>query len=128
MGRASHAFRLHNVRWSTQHYYLQSGSWLPRGPRSYGCATPPSRNFGICGTFCGNKVLRRDPWGSAVVCAKAASATGNPRKRAILIYLGEFWLALARHDTSQINEQVAIDLAMIELMQAEILGEVPVTH
>jgi hypothetical protein len=36
--------------------------------------------------------------------------------------LGEFWLELARHDTSQISEGVAIDIAMIEKMQREILG------
>jgi hypothetical protein len=66
---------------------------------------------------------QRDPWGRAVLCANAALTTRNPHKRALLIYLGEFWLELARHDTSKISDNVAIDVALIERMQAEILGE-----
>lgn len=64
-----------------------------------------------------------DPWENAVVCAKAAVVAGDPYKRAILTYLGEFWLELAWHDLSQISESTAIDITMIERMQAEILGK-----
>jgi hypothetical protein len=64
-----------------------------------------------------------DPRQNAVVCALAALAAGDQHKRAILTYLGEFWLDLARHDLSQISENAASDLAMIERMQAELLGE-----
>jgi hypothetical protein len=54
----------------------------------------------------------RDPWGKAVVCANVALATPNPHKRALLIYLREFWLELA-HDTSKISENIATDIAVI---------------
>jgi hypothetical protein len=64
-----------------------------------------------------------DAWQSAVVCAEAAVAADDPYMRAILAYLGEFWMELARHDTSQISESTAIDIAMIERMQAEIIGK-----
>jgi hypothetical protein len=63
-----------------------------------------------------------DPWGNAVICVKAALAARDPHKRAILTYLAEFWFAFATHDTSQISERSAIDVAAIEQMQAEILG------
>jgi hypothetical protein len=66
---------------------------------------------------------QRDPWGNAVVCAKAACTASDPETRAFFVDLGEFWLELARHDTSQISEDIAIDVAMIERMQARILGE-----
>jgi hypothetical protein len=32
--------------------------------------------------------------------------------------LGQFWLALARRNIPQISENIAIDIAMIERMQA----------
>jgi hypothetical protein len=63
-----------------------------------------------------------DPWGNALVCARAAQAASDPARRALLVYLGEFWLELARHDISQINVETAIDLAVIEQMQARIIG------
>jgi hypothetical protein len=66
---------------------------------------------------------QRDPWGNAVMCAKAACSASDPERRAIFVSLGEFWLELARHDTSQISENIAIDVAMIERLQAQILGE-----
>lgn len=56
--------------------------------------------------------------GRAVVCAQAAYATPDPQKRALLIYLGEFW----RQDTSQISEATATDLAVIERLEAKLLG------
>jgi hypothetical protein len=70
----------------------------------------------------------RDPWGKAVVCANAALASPNPHKRALLIYLGEFWLELARHDTSQISENIAADIAVIEQIEAKLLGPIPTSH
>jgi len=36
-----------------------------------------------------------DLWEKAVVCAKAALASGDPKKRVVLVHLGEFWLNLA---------------------------------
>jgi hypothetical protein len=71
---------------------------------------------------------QRDPWGSAVVCAMGALAARDPHKRALLTYLGEFWLTLARYDTSQISKNLAIDVAVIERMQAELLGESTAIH
>jgi hypothetical protein len=67
-------------------------------------------------------------WGKAVACARAALATSDPIKRGILVYLAEFWLALAHCDTSQINEAIALDVAEIERVQANILGEHPSLH
>lgn len=69
-----------------------------------------------------------DPWGNAVICAKAALAARDPRVRAILVYLAEFWLELALHDASEISESSAIDVVRIERMQAEILGESTAFH
>jgi hypothetical protein len=66
--------------------------------------------------------MQQDPWGNAVKCALAAVAASDPLKRELLVDLGEFWLELARHDTSQISAKVAIDIAMIEKLQGEILG------
>ena len=66
--------------------------------------------------------MRKDPWGNAVECALAALAAYDPLRRALLTDLGEFWLEVARFDTSQISPQIAIDLAMIEKMQGDILG------
>jgi hypothetical protein len=49
-------------------------------------------------------------------------------RRALLVYLGEFWLELARHDTSQISQETAVDIASIEQMQGKILGINPTLH
>jgi len=49
-------------------------------------------------------------------------------RRALLIGLGEFWLELALHDTSQTSAKLAIDIAMIEKLQGEILGVRTTTH
>jgi hypothetical protein len=70
----------------------------------------------------------RDTWGNAVVCAQAAQASPSPHRRALLISLGEFWLELGRHDESQISEITATDIAVIEQIQARILGGVPTLH
>ena len=71
---------------------------------------------------------KEDLWGKAVVCAKAARTTSDPHKRAVLIRLGELWLDLARNDTSQISETTALDIAVMERVQAEILGVRPTFH
>jgi hypothetical protein len=71
---------------------------------------------------------QKDPWRSAVICAKAALTTKDPHKRAILPHLGEFWLALARHDISQFREDIAIEIAIIVRMQPEIPGEAAAIH
>jgi hypothetical protein len=42
--------------------------------------------------------------------------------RSLLVYLGEFWLEMARYNTCQMSAPMAIDLAMIEKMQGELLG------
>jgi hypothetical protein len=67
-------------------------------------------------------------WGRAVVCAQAAHATPDPQKRALLIYFGEFWLELSRQDTSQISEATATDLAVMERLEAKILGLTLTSH
>jgi hypothetical protein len=69
-------------------------------------------------------MARSDPWGNAVACANAALATLDPHRRALLVYLGEFWLELARHETSDVSEDTAVDIAVIERVQAELLGGV----
>ena len=66
--------------------------------------------------------MQQDPWENAVICALAAVAASDPLRRALLVDLGEFWLEVARHDTSQISAKVAIDIVMIEKLQGEILG------
>ena len=71
---------------------------------------------------------QRDPWGNAVACVKAAMGTADPERRTLLVNLGEFWLELAHHDTSQIYERTAIDIAVLERMQAAILGESTAVH
>ena len=63
-----------------------------------------------------------ESWKNAKVCARAALATSDPIRRDILVHLAEFWLTLAHHDTSQITEATAVDLAVIEQAQANILG------
>jgi hypothetical protein len=63
-----------------------------------------------------------------MICAKAALASLDPHMRAILVCLAEFWLELALHDTSKIGESAAIDVAMIERMQAQNLGEFTALH
>jgi hypothetical protein len=72
--------------------------------------------------------MQYDFWGKAAACAEAACATSDPRKREILIYIGEFWLELARQGTSEISEKTALDVARIECIQAEIIGVSPTTH
>jgi hypothetical protein len=70
----------------------------------------------------GQKLSSDDLWGRAAICARAALAASNPQKRALLVYLGEFWLELSRRDMSQITEAAATDLAVIERLEADLLG------
>jgi hypothetical protein len=72
--------------------------------------------------------LSDDAWENAVACANAALATSDPRRRALLVYLGEFWLELARHDADALSENIAIDIAMIERVQAKLLGVGGTSH
>jgi hypothetical protein len=58
----------------------------------------------------------------------AALATRDPVRRALLVYLEEFWLELARHDTSQISKETALDIVAIEQMQSKISGLSPTLH
>ena len=69
-----------------------------------------------------------DLWEKAVVCAKAAHASSDPKRRAILIYLGEFWLDLARMDSFQFDASMAVNIAVIEQMHAELTGMVHTSH
>jgi hypothetical protein len=46
--------------------------------------------------------------------------------RALLVYLGEFWLELTWHDISQISQETAVDIAVIEQKLAKILGTSPI--
>jgi hypothetical protein len=63
-----------------------------------------------------------------VVCVKAALATENPRKRAILVSLGGFWISLAEVMPVQLNDKMAHDIAAMEQMQAELVGMFPTVH
>jgi hypothetical protein len=76
----------------------------------------------------GQKLSADDLWGRAAVCAHAALATSDPRRRALLVYLGEFWLELSRHDLSKLDEMSAADLAAIERMQTELIGPALTCH
>jgi hypothetical protein len=76
----------------------------------------------------GQRLSADDLWGRATVCAHAAAATSDLHKRALLTYLGEFWLELSRHDMSQISETTATDLAVIEQLEAELLGATLTSH
>jgi hypothetical protein len=49
-------------------------------------------------------------------------------RRSLLVHLGDFWFELARHDTSQISKQTALDIAAIEQMQSKIFGASPTFH
>jgi hypothetical protein len=82
----------------------------------------------LMGRFGSESASQMDPWGNAMICAKAALAARDSDMRAILTYLTEFWLELALHDASEISESAAIDVVMIQRMQAEILGEAIAIH
>jgi len=69
-----------------------------------------------------------DLWEMAVACAKAAQASSDPNKRAALVYLGEFWLNLARAEPFQIDDGTALDIAVMEQMHAELIGVNPTFH
>jgi hypothetical protein len=68
------------------------------------------------------KLSSDDLWGRAAICAQAALAASDPQMRALLVHLGEFWLELSFHDVSQLNEASATDLAVIERLEADLLG------
>jgi hypothetical protein len=63
-----------------------------------------------------------------VACAKAARASSDPKKRAALVYLGEFWLNLARAEAFQIDDGRALDIAVMEQIHAELIGVNPTFH
>jgi hypothetical protein len=69
-----------------------------------------------------------DLWERAEACAWAALATRDPVRRSLLVHLGDFWFELARHDTSQISKQTALDIAAIEQMQSKSFGASPTFH
>jgi hypothetical protein len=74
------------------------------------------------------RMSQSDLWEKAVACAKAAGATGDPKKRSLLIRLGEFWLDLARVNSFQIDDAMAINIAVMERVQAELIETSPVFH
>jgi hypothetical protein len=67
-------------------------------------------------------------WLNAMICAKAALAARDPHMRASLTHLAEFWFELALRDTSDMSESAAVDVAAIERMQAEFLGNSTAVH
>jgi hypothetical protein len=69
-----------------------------------------------------------DLWEKAVACAKAAGTTSDPKKRSLLVHLGEFWLNLAEVDPFQIDEAMATNIAAMEQVQAELIETSPLFH
>jgi hypothetical protein len=69
-----------------------------------------------------------DLWDNAVVCAMAAYASSDPKMRAILTCLGEFWLDLARMHPLQFDDPMALHIEAVQQMQAELIGVTPTFH
>jgi hypothetical protein len=74
------------------------------------------------------KMSQNDLWEKAVACVKAAHASSDPKRRAILICLGGFWLNLAQMDPDAIDEELASNIAAAEQMQAELIETSPTLH
>jgi hypothetical protein len=74
------------------------------------------------------KMSQSDLWEKAVACVKAAHASNDPKRRAILICLGGFWLNLAQADPVEIDEELASNIAAAEQMQAELIETSPTVH
>ena len=74
------------------------------------------------------RMSQSDLWEKAVACAKAAGTTSDPRKRSLLIHLGEFWLDLAGVNPFQIDAAMATNIAAMERVQAELIETSPVFH
>jgi hypothetical protein len=67
-------------------------------------------------------------WEKAVACVAAARATSDPKKRAVLLCLGGFWLNLARMKPSEIDDEMAINIASMEQMQTDLIESSPTFH
>jgi hypothetical protein len=76
----------------------------------------------------GRKMSQNDLWEKAVACVKAAHASSDPKRRAILICLGGFWLNLAQVNPVEIDDEMAINIAAAEQMQAELIETSPTLH
>jgi hypothetical protein len=88
-------------------------------------------NSGDSPVLCGaeaEKMSESDLWEKALACAKAVWASSDPKKRAVLVYLGEFWLNLARTEPFRIDDRRAPDIAVMEQIHAELIGINPTFH
>jgi hypothetical protein len=70
---------------------------------------------------------QRDLWDKAAACARAANASSDPERCELLLYLGQFWVNLANVDPF-LDDDMAVDIAMIERVQVELLGRGPTSH
>ncbi len=63
-----------------------------------------------------------DLWERAAACVRAAYATPDPKRRALLAYLGNFWISLVEMEPLDIDEVAARNIAAIAQIQAELIG------
>jgi hypothetical protein len=75
-----------------------------------------------------NDDLKDDLWERAAACVQAAYATTDPKRRALLAYLGNFWISLVEMDPTEIDEAAARNIAAIAEMQAELIASRPTFH
>jgi hypothetical protein len=63
-----------------------------------------------------------DLWERAADCVQAAYATPDPKRRALLAYLGNFWISLVEMEPLELDEAAARNIAAIAQIQAELIG------
>jgi hypothetical protein len=69
-----------------------------------------------------------DLWERAVACVQAAYATPDPKRRALLAGLGDFWISLVEMDPLEIDDAAARNIAAMAQMQAELIAGRPTFH
>jgi hypothetical protein len=69
-----------------------------------------------------------DLWERAAACVQAAYATPDPKRRALLAYLGNFWISLVEMEPLEIDEAAARNIAAIAQIQAELIEGRPTFH
>ena len=71
---------------------------------------------------------KEDLWERAAACVQAAYATRDPKRRALLAYLGNFWISLVEIASIEIDDAAARNIAAIAEMQAELISGRPTFH
>jgi hypothetical protein len=69
-----------------------------------------------------------DLWERAAACVQAAYATPDPKRRALLAYLGNFWISLVEMDSLEIDAAAARNIAALAQMQADLIASPPTFH